>query len=242
MEQNIHWYWNSVSVTAPENRIWYPSSTNLLSTVLTFTSSTTWFQVLQPPHSSSPLMAAAEPVKPADKSEKKRSSSKVSQFGILISAPICSDGPWKSYFITTTAQQFPSAQWNFQSIDSLVSGLTVASFLLPSCGCCRPCEANRKVCKETQQLTGEQIWYWNYCVCDSPWKSSFIPQLNKSPEHSLFNFHIINSLVSGVSASSLLFPSYGWCRACQASRQVCKEKQQLKGEPIWYFNLCISMQ
>ena len=157
MEQNIHWYWNSVSVTAPENRIWYPSSTNLLSTVLTFILLTAWFQVSQPPHFSSPLLAAAEPVKPADKSAKKRSSSKVSQFGILISATLCSDGPWKSYFITTTAQQFPSAQLNFHSIDSLVSGLRVASFLLPSYGCCRPRQASRQVCKGMQQLEGEQI-------------------------------------------------------------------------------------
>ena len=102
-------------------------------------------------------MAAADPAKPADKSAKKSSSSKVSQFGILISATLCSDGPWKSYWILTTTEQFLSAQLIFHSIYSLVSGLTVASFLLPSFSCCRPCPASRQVCKETQQLEGEQI-------------------------------------------------------------------------------------
>ena len=134
-----------------------PAQQIYLSTVLTFILLTAWFQVSQPPLFSSPLMAGAEPVKPADKSVKKSSSSKVSQFGILISASLCSNCPLKSYFVTTKAQQFPSAQLNFHSIDSLISGLTVASFLLPSYGCCRPRQASRQVCKETQQLEGEQI-------------------------------------------------------------------------------------
>ena len=127
-----------------------PAQQIYLSTVLTFILLTAWFQVSQPPLFSSPLMAGAEPVKPADKSVKKSSSSKVSQFGILISASLCSNCPLKSYFVTTKAQQFPSAQLNFHSIDSLISGLTVASFLLPSNGCCRPRQASRQVCKEKQ--------------------------------------------------------------------------------------------
>ena len=54
---------------------------------------TAWFQVSQLPHFSSPLIAAAEPVQPADKSARKSSTPKVNQFGIFISATLCSDGP-----------------------------------------------------------------------------------------------------------------------------------------------------
>ena len=169
-------------------------------------------------------MAAADPAKPADKSAKKSSSSKVSQFGILISATLCSNCPLKSYFVTTKAQQFLSAQLNFHSIDSLISGLTVASFLLPSYGCCRPCQASKQVCKETQQLEGEQIspcqgWCTYFHVTFDTnflFASNFLKKIM---------INIICCFVSGLTVATR-FPSSllpNCARACcePASRQVC---------------------
>ena len=117
----------------------------------------------------------------------------------------------------------------------MVSGLKVTPFLLPSYGCCRPCQASRQVCKEKQQLRGEPIWYFNPCNSMQwrPLKIYFITTTAQQfPSAAQLNFHSIDSLISGLAVATFLLPSYGCCRPCQASKQVCKETQQLEGEQI----------
>ena len=112
---------------------------------------TAWFQVSQSPLLSSPPMAAADPVQSTDKSAKKCSSSQVSRFGIEITVSVTAP---ENHQLNKSPDH---SLLNFHIINSLFSGHTAASSLLPSYGCSRPCQASRHVCKETQQLEGEQI-------------------------------------------------------------------------------------
>ena len=187
MDQNIHWYWNSVSVTAPEIHISYPpSKANLLSTVLTFILLTAWFQVSQLPHFSSPLIAAAEPVQPADKSARKSSTPKVNQFGIFISATLCSDGPWNSYLIPQLNKStYLSTVLTFILLTAWFQVSQPPLFSSPLMAGAEPVKpADKSVKKSSSSKVSQFGILISATLCsDGPWKS-YWPQLTGSSQHS----------------------------------------------------------